>query len=367
MTAPDRPASQAPTSEDAVSEDAAPAAAKPTRRRPPPSSPAPARSCWVVSEGMAGTENQCLGLAEALGFRPEVKRIRVRAPWRWLPPRLWPRPLAALAPAGDPLGPPWPDLLIASGRKAAAPVQAVRTASDGAAFTVFVQAPPVDPAGFDAVVAPRHDALVGANVIPVTGALTRVTGKRLDDAHRRFQPLVRDLPNPRVAVLVGGSSKAHRLTAEVTQRLANALQAMHARTGCSFLVTTSRRTGADNARRLRDALADVPHVFHEAGVSPGENPYFGFLAHAEEIVVTEDSVTMASEAATTGRPVQLVALDGGKPKFARFHAELRELGIARPFDGELAGGAVPPLDETRRAAGKVKAWLDTHRAGLAQR
>lgn len=357
MTAPDSPQPQAD----------APAARKPARRRAVQASPAsvPARTCWVVSEGMAGTENQCLGLAEALGFRPEIKRIRVRAPWRWLPPKLWPRPLAALSRAGDRLTPPWPDVLIASGRKAAAPALAVRKASGRATFTVFVQAPPVDPAGFDAVVAPRHDEVAGRNVIQVVGALTRVTRKRLDDAHRRFQPLVRDLPRPRVAVLIGGSSKAHNLTAETAQRLADGLRTMHRRTGCSFLVTTSRRTGAANAKRLRDALADVPHVFHEAGISDGENPYFGFLAHAEEIVVSEDSVTMACEAATTGRPVQIVPLDGGKAKFDRFHAQLRDLGLARPFDGEVAGQAVSPLDETRRAAGKVKAWLDKHRARRA--
>ena len=82
---------------------------------------------------MAGTENQCLGLAEALGLRPEVKRIRVRAPWRWLPPKAWWCALAALSPAGDRLSPPWPDVLIASGRKAAAPALALRTASAGAA------------------------------------------------------------------------------------------------------------------------------------------------------------------------------------------------------------------------------------------
>jgi hypothetical protein len=355
MTAPDSTSTQAE----------ARGAARPARRRPPPATAPPASTCWVVSEGMAGTENQCLGLAEALGFRPAVKKIAVRAPWRWLPPKLWPRPLAALSNTGDPLAPPWPDVLIASGRKAAAPARAVRRASGGATFTVFVQAPPLGASAFDAVVAPRHDDVTGANVVPVVGALTRVTRKRLDDAYRRFQPLVKDLPRPRAAVLVGGSSKAHRLTAARAQQLADGLKAMHARTGCSFLITTSRRTGADNARRLRQALAEVPHVFHEAGVSAGENPYFGFLAHAEEIVVTEDSVTMACEAASTGRPVQVVALEGGKSKFDRFHTQLRDLGIARPFDGELAGRAVAPLDETRRAAGKVKAWLDKHRTKLS--
>jgi mitochondrial fission protein ELM1 len=352
-------------SDPAAPEAEAATARRPTREPPPAAPEIPAGACWVVSEGMAGTENQCLGLAEALGLQPGVKRIAVRAPWRWLPPAGWPRPLAALGPHGDPLAPPWPDLLIASGRKAAAPALAVRRASGGATFTVFVQAPPVGPGRFDAVVAPRHDAFAGPNVIGVVGALTRVTRARLAAAHERFQPRVADLPAPRVAVLIGGRSKAHRLTAATADRLAEGLKAMHAGTGCSFLVTTSRRTGAANAARLRAALAAIPHVFHEAGVSAGENPYFGFLAQADEIVVTEDSVTMASEAASTGRPVQVMPLDGGKGKFDRFHDELRALAIARPFDGRLAATAPQPLDETRRAAETLAGWLARHRARRA--
>ena len=82
--------------------------------------------CWIVSDGKAGMENQCLGLAETLGVEPAVKRIQVRKPWRWLPPSLMPAPLSALDSGGDRLAPPWPDLLIASGRLAVAPAIAVR-------------------------------------------------------------------------------------------------------------------------------------------------------------------------------------------------------------------------------------------------
>lgn len=321
-------------------------------------------TCWVVSEGMAGTENQCLGLAEALGLTPEVKRIRVRAPWRWLPPQLWPAPLAALSRRGDRLAPPWPDLLIASGRKAAAPAIAVRRASGGRTFTVCVQDPRVAPEQFDAVVAPQHDGLTGQNVIATVGAMTRVTRRRLNEAHRQFAGLVAELPRPRVAVLIGGSSKAHQLTPEIAGQLADDLKALAERTGGSLMVTTSRRTGADNAKRLREALAGLPHRFYEAGVDKGENPYFGFLAHADHIVVTNDSVTMASEAASTGRPLHLVALAGGKAKFDQFHAQLRELGTARTFDGGLPDWSPSRLDETRRVAAKLRKLLTAHRAKL---
>ncbi|MDP1670794.1 MAG: ELM1/GtrOC1 family putative glycosyltransferase, partial [Alphaproteobacteria bacterium] len=82
----------------------------------------PEPTCWVVTDGNAGMENQCLGLAEALGVIAQVKRLRLRAPWEWLPPRLGrlANPLAGLDARGDMLNPPWPDLLIATGRRTVA-------------------------------------------------------------------------------------------------------------------------------------------------------------------------------------------------------------------------------------------------------
>ena len=57
-----------------------------------PSRPA-GDTCWAMTDGKAGMEVQCVGLAEALGYQPLVKRIQVTKPWRWLPPRLVPNPL----------------------------------------------------------------------------------------------------------------------------------------------------------------------------------------------------------------------------------------------------------------------------------
>ena len=67
----------------------------------------------------------------------------------------------------------------------------------------------------------------------------------------------------------------------------------------------------------------------------GENPYFGFLAHADAIVVTADSVSMTSEACSTGKPVYVAALSGGSAKFREFHRTLAQAGYTQPFEGRL--------------------------------
>ena len=316
-------------------------------------------SCWVLGDGKAGTENQCLGLAEAIGCRFEVKRIAPRAPWRRLPTGLWmhlvgDRPERFLRPDGDRPGPPWPDLLIAAGRASVPYAVAIRRAGGGRTFAVQLQDPRVPARLFDLVVAPRHDRVRGANIIATIGALNRVTPARLREAADRFEARVAHLPRPRVAVLVGGSSRAYRLTQADLRRLSDGLARLAGEAGAGLMVTVSRRTGAVHAACLRAAIRGAKALMWDGA---GDNPYFGFLGLADAIVVTADSVSMTSEACATGKPVFIAGLAGGNARFRRFHATLEERGYTRPFTGDLAGASGKRLDETAAVAGEVRRRL----------
>jgi len=123
------------------------------------------------------------------------------------------------------------------------------------------------------------------------------------------------------------------------------------RAGGSVMATFSRRT-PDAARELiAHRLAQLPGMVWDG---EGPNPYFAFLAAADHILVTEDSANMATEAASTGKPVHVLRMAGrGAEKFARLHADLSEMGAARPFDGTLESWSYPPLNETDRAAAEI--------------
>jgi len=97
-------------------------------------------------------------------------------------------------------------------------------------------------------------------------------------------------------------------------------------------------------------LAEVPHYCWEGD---GENPYYGILATATLAVVTEDSVNMVTEAAAAGLPVLVVPLDGGSPKFDRFHREMRDAGLTRRFQGRLELWQPPAFNEMRGLARTV--------------
>ncbi|PWC33679.1 mitochondrial fission ELM1 family protein [Azospirillum sp. TSO35-2] len=315
-------------------------------------------TCWVVSDGKPGMENQCIGLAEALGLTPVIKRVALRTPWRQLTPYFRIGNRFAAGPKGDPVAPPWPDILIGTGRQSIAVSLAVRQQSRGRTFTVQIQDPALSPRHFDLVVVPRHDKLRGDNVLVTRGALHRVTPAILAAAAERFAPRLAHLPHPRIAVLIGGDNGVYRLTPTIMGDVAEQLANLTRTHGAGLMVTPSRRTGADNEAILRARLSGLPA---EVWDGTGENPYFGYLGLADAVVVTCDSVSMTSEACSTGKPTYVIELDGGSPKFRAFHDGLYQDGITRRFDGSLDQWQHPLLNDTREVADEVLRRLPAHR------
>ncbi len=307
--------------------------------------------CWVITDGKPGMENQCVGLAEALGLETEIKRVSLRPPWRQLSPYF--RAFLRFAPASDcsEIAPPWPDLVIATGRQSVPVGLRVRRTSRGRSFLVQIQDPVIDPRHFDLVIVPAHDRVRGDNVIVTTGSMHRVTPAQLAEAGARHRARLAHLPEPRVAVLIGGDNAVYRLTPDRMRRLADQLAALARDHGHGLMVTPSRRTGAANEAILRKALAGLPAEIWDG---TGENPYFAYLGLADAVIATADSVNMVSEAASTGKPVHIVDLEGGSAKFAAFHQTMRDAGITRPFTGALERWSYTPPDDTRRAAEEIR-------------
>ncbi|HXS40052.1 MAG TPA: mitochondrial fission ELM1 family protein [Stellaceae bacterium] len=308
---------------------------------------------WALHDGKSGMANQVLGLAEALGWPFDEKRLVVRAPWRHVTPHLWLYPLNALDPQGAVLAPPWPDLIIACGRNTVAPARAAKRRSGGKIFWVQIQDPRFARREVDLVVAPRHDGVNGANSFSTLGAVHRVNPARLADGAARLGARFSHLPRPLLAVLIGGDNAVYRLTDAGFARLCEQLAAL-ARQGFGLAITPSRRTAAARTAQLRAALEGLPAAIWDGS---GDNPYFAMLGLADAILVTADSVSMVSEAAATGKPVYIVPLEGGSAKFARFHRAMREAGITRDFAGAIEGWTYEPPDDTARAAAEIRRRL----------
>ncbi|NNM73084.1 mitochondrial fission ELM1 family protein [Enterovirga aerilata] len=326
----------------------------------PPAAGLPGASAWVLTDGKAGDETQCLAVAERLGLSPEIRRVAPGAPFAWLMPWGPIDPRERAGRPGSPVAPPFPDLAIASGRRAVPYLRAVKRLSGGRSFTVFLKDPRTGPGAADLVWAPSYDRIEGPNVVRTLTAPHRFSPERLEAARARPDPRLSALPAPRAAVLAGGDSRHGAFSTRDVARLAGQLRSLAAG-GVSLMITTSRRTPPGLAAELR-ALARDGRGFLWDGT--GENPYASMLALADAIVVTADSVNMLSEAVATGAPVLVFEPEGGVGRLGRFLAELKSAGLVKSFGGKLECYAYEKLDSTPVIAQAVAEGFAAHRAAI---
>jgi mitochondrial fission protein ELM1 len=304
---------------------------------------AEAGQIWVLADPRAGTAAQALGIAERLA-RPfatvplEWGRL-ARLPLRWAT-------LAGLtAAARRSIRPPFPDLVVSAGRRAA-PV-ALWLAGQGAR-TVHCMRPGFAEQRFDLLVAGRHDSPPAAkNTLAILGATHRLSPARLDAARAEWG-MFGEFPGPRVALLLGGPPRGEGMAPDTAAAIAREVAGFAG----SVLATGSRRTGRPAEAAVAEALGALPHHLHRWG-DGAANPYAGLLAWADAVVVTGDSVSMASEALATRVPVFIADPGGLGERHRRLHDSLFVARQARP----LAEAPTPfdraPLDETGRVAFEI--------------
>ena len=136
-------------------------------------------TAWVLTDGKVGDEAQCLAVSEALGLQAEARHVDPRAPFSWAMPFGPIDPREAPKQPLSPIRPPFPDLLIASGRRAIAYVRHVKRASGGRTFTVILKDPRAGGTAADFIWVPEHDRLRGPNVLVTLTAPHRLTQPKL--------------------------------------------------------------------------------------------------------------------------------------------------------------------------------------------
>lgn len=315
---------------------------------------------WVLTDGKAGDELQALSVAEALGIEPRIRRVKPRAPFTWAMP--WGPIDPRERPSADasPIAPPYPDLLIASGRRAVPYLRHLKRASGGRTYTVFLKDPRTGPNTADFIWSPEYDRLRGPNVLNTLTPPHRVSADKIEAARSHPDSRLVALPHPRVAVLVGGNSRHHRFTEGDISRFGEDLTAL-AQSGAGLMITASRRT-PEALRKVLTGLADRHGAFFWDGT--GENPYVSLLALADFIVATADSFNMIGEAAVTGRPILVFGPSGGHPKLDIYMDRLKAHGIVHPFEGRLVGQPYEPLNSTLKIAAAIVRGYSLHRRSL---
>jgi mitochondrial fission protein ELM1 len=294
-----------------------------------------------------------LAVAEALGWPFTVKTISYGRPARLPNVLLRASLLGVRRSARAALAPPWPELVIAAGRRGL-PVARWLKRRQPSVFLVQLMWPG-SARGPDLIVVPAHDRIADRpQVIRSQGTPHRITPERLTASAAALAPRLADLPRPWIACLVGGSNRKVRFARADAVALARQASALARRRGGSLLVTTSRRTGAACSAALAAAI-DVAHFLHQWSPA-GDNPYLGLLGAADAIIVTADSASMCIEASAIGKPVLLFRPAGGIARgLGRLHAWLEAEGRLAPLGGVWPTPPAPPPNPAAAVALAIRA------------
>jgi mitochondrial fission protein ELM1 len=268
---------------------------------------------WVLLYYKAGHRSQTLGLAEALGWPIETRDIG--KPWRYLGAAFGASPKRL---AGG-IKPPWPDLVIASGWLPGIVARWIARRNRGGTRLILLgrKAGSLGES-LDIAVGCRHFRLPPEprridTVLPPS----KVNRRQMVEAAQRWPQLFDGRPRPRVVLLVGGSCAQYRLDPAIAAQLVERVQ-MHTRAvGGSLVVITSPRTGrtatdAIVARAGPDIVVEVWSPRPEQ-----ENPFLGYLAGADILVVTGESESMLAEAVAAGKPVYIHPLPRRRPSLTQ--------------------------------------------------
>ena len=217
-------------------------------------------------------------------------------------------------------------------------------------FTIHIQDPKVSFKNFDAIVAPEHDNLSGNNVYNSKGAIHYITETEI----KKAEPyLIKNINSQKVVSLIlGGPNKYYSFDAGQLIKIFNQIKSNFVSKGYKIIVIPSMRTPKKSIELALKEMRSCGHVVN----SVDKQAYLSAYALANYIVVTCDSTSMISEAATSGKPIFVAHMETKKNnyRFKRFFQLFKEMGITRDLGEKVENWTYNKHNEAQRIAIEIK-------------
>ena len=265
---------------------------------------------WSITDGGAGMMSQSDGLAAALNKNFIRKNCQIK-PWlRFLPIAIQLKLFPRILQNNEIFCSPWPDIAIGAGRDSITSLRWVKKCNPKT-FVIYVQNPGIYQARFfDLVISTDHSYVKTKNAINTEFALHKITQTSLKEAGKSFDHLFKNKPKPWKSIIIGGTAPHYKFGQKETAKLLEDIHKIIETKGSVF-ITTSRRTGSENIDTMEQSFKSFGDkvYLYRSDQKNAVNPYMGILANSDQLYLTEDSVSMISEACYTGKPVILLPLD----------------------------------------------------------
>ncbi|MEM9734152.1 MAG: mitochondrial fission ELM1 family protein [Pseudomonadota bacterium] len=313
---------------------------------------------WLLTDGKAGDLQQCRGVVAWLEGVEVVERV-------FKPGRLTalPLPFVPISKAdkpenpASPIAPPYPDLVIASGRRTLPYLSALRFRTPATKIAFLKDPRRLGRGMADLIWAPEHDGLTanGETIITTLTAPHPFTPERLALDKAAAQARFNLADKSVIGIILGGNSKSVSWTPTLIEQFAARLTALPE--NAKILITGSRRTPMDLIKTVQETLQN--HDMWLWDGETGENPYSQILAASDHLIVTGDSHNMVSEALAAPRPVHVFRPPGLAKKLTRFLDRLEKGGHILPLQTPLVNRPTKALDATPEIAAAVQDLLNT--------
>ncbi len=303
----------------------------------------------LLTEGMHGMISQVEGMAKALNAEFSHKIVRLSFPWKLIPPKITPISKIILKDKAYLTGSEVPDLIISCGRKSVIPSIFLKR-KNSKIFTIHIQDPKVSFKNFDAIVAPEHDNLKGDNIYTSKGAIHYITEPEISKAR---QYLVNKIKSEKiVSLILGGPNKYYSFNSDQIINIFNQIKSIFVSAGYKVIIIPSMRTPKETIDLAVREMGLCGYVVNKVD----KQAYLSAYALANYVIVTCDSTSMISEAATSGKPIFVAHMKAKRNnyRFNRFYELFKQMGITRNLGEKVETWTYNKHNEAQRIALELK-------------
>ena len=303
----------------------------------------------LLTEGMHGMISQVEGMAKAINADFSHKIIRLSFPWNLIPPKFSPISSIVLKDRNYIVEEETPDLIISCGRKSVIPSILLKK-KNTRIFTIHIQDPKVSLKNFDAIIAPEHDNLNGKNVFSSKGAIHYITEMEIEKAKPY---LVNKIKSKKiVSLILGGPNKYYKFDKDQLLKIFNTIKSDFVSMGYKIIVIPSMRTPRESIDLAIKELGECGYVVNKVD----KQAYLSAYALADYVVVTCDSTSMISEAATSGKPIFVAHMKTKRNnyRFKKFFDLFKKMGIIKDLGEKIETWSYNKHNEAQRIALELK-------------
>lgn len=269
---------------------------------------------WALTDERVGGNNQSIAVAEKLSPYYIIKKINYNS-LIFLPNIIRRGSLLGVDKGtSDNIEQDLPDVVVCAGRRLSSVALNIKKRSGGRTFVINIMNPNMSFKYFDLVILPKHDNtpkyLLKNNVIETNGSLSRVNSKKMHEESLKWKAFFRDYNRPLVSLIIGGDTKDYKFNPEEFGVMISNVSNLVNKMSGTLLITSSRRTSDECIKKIRQKV-NCDYFFYDwkwendpNNMKKNQlgNPYFALLGLSDFLIITGDSMSMVSEACSTGKP-----------------------------------------------------------------